>query len=128
VCISQVEGCRRWQTEGLGAPPEVCEASAKWQEESDRFRAFVAERYVVGTGGWVPVTEPWTAYGAWCELNHERNRLEKTAFDTKLGEIGCIKGTRNNGTVRAWIGIQVRSLDDDSRIGSDKLTPSDSKL
>jgi putative DNA primase/helicase len=121
-----VEGCMRWQREGLGEPPEVSEESAKWQEESDRFRAFIAERYVVDANSWVPVGNPWSGYGDWCESNRERNRLSKAAFDTKLSELGCRRSSRNNGTTRVWIGIRTRTPEEDLT-ASDKVTWSDSK-
>jgi putative DNA primase/helicase len=123
-----VEGCLQWIREGLGDPPEVAEASAEWQAESDRFRVFIAERYVVQAAGWVPVLQPWSAYGNWCDANREPNRLTKTAFDAKLAELGCRPGLRNSGKVRAWIGIRVRNPEDDSPTASDKVTRSDAKL
>lgn len=42
-----VKGCQLWLAEGLGDPPEVSQASAAWQAESDRFPAFLEERCVL---------------------------------------------------------------------------------
>ena len=115
-----VEGSKRWMEEGLGDPPEVTDASTAWQAESDRFPDFIEERCVVGPGGWVPVAELWPAYQDWCEQNHEKNRLDKTTFDGRLEKLGYHRGTRKDGTVRAWIGIRFR-------LASDKVTRSDTK-
>jgi len=123
-----VEGCQLWLREGLGDPPEVTEASAEWQTESDRFRAFIDERYAIDADGWVPAAQPWSAYGDWCESNRETNRLSKTAFDAKMVELGCRPGLRHSGKVRAWIGIRARNPEDDSIASSDKVTSGDTKL
>lgn len=123
-----VEGCLRWQREGLGEPPEVIEASLAWQTESDSFGAFIGERYVIDAHCWVAVAQPWSAYGDWCEANRETNRLSRAAFDAKLTERGCKKGVRQGGKVRAWIGIRQRNPEDDSASASDKVTSGDTVL
>lgn len=123
-----VEGCQLWMREGLGNPPEVAEAAVAWQAESDRFQAFIEERYVIDADGWVPAAQPWSAYGDWCESNRETTRLAKTAFDAKLVELGCRPGSRNSGKARAWIGIRMRNPEDDSITVRDKVTAGDTKL
>jgi putative DNA primase/helicase len=128
IFVWLVEGCRMWLREGLGDPPEIVEASANWQAESDRFAAFVEDRYAFDANAWVPATQPWSAYQDWCDANRESNRLAKTAFEAKLTEFGCKRGSRNNGKVRAWIGIRPRNPEDDSFIDSDKVTSGDTKL
>jgi len=112
-----VEGCRRWRREGLGDPPEVLEAAAVWKAESDRLPAFLEEKCVLGQDGWVAVSLLWPAYQSWCEANNERFRLPKTAFEEKLEELGCKRGTREHSTIRAWIGIRFRTSDDDRTDG-----------
>jgi putative DNA primase/helicase len=104
----QVEGCQRWKSEGLGDPPEVAEASAAWRAESDRFPAFLEEKCVLSKTEWVRIRELWSAYLSWCAENHERG-IPRTSFDERLESLGCKKGIRFNGTVRAWIGIQLRT-------------------
>ena len=113
--------------EGLGDPPEVVEASAAWRAESDRFPAFLEEHYVLQPNAWVPVAEPWQKYLVWGDSNRERDRLSKTAFDTKLQDLGCRKGVREGGKVRVWIGIRPRSSEDFTQPTSDKVTAGDSK-
>ena len=112
-----VEGCRQWLRAGLGDPPEILEASAAWQAESDRFPAFLEEKCVLEPEAWTPVATLWPAYQSWCEVNNERFRLPKTAFDEKLEQSGCKRGFRDHATVRAWIGIRLRSADDDRTDG-----------
>jgi putative DNA primase/helicase len=121
-----VEGCHRWKDEGLGEPPEVTEASATWQAESDHFPTFLGDRCVLLPEEWLPVTEIWQAYRTWCDTNKERP-LAKTAFDERLEKAGCKRKTRDHGTVRAWTGIRLRTFRDDSLPAGDKVTPGDIK-
>ena len=122
------EGCQLWLRDGLGDPPEVSEASAAWQAESDRFPAFLQERCVLAPSVWVPVAQVWPAYLAWCELNREAPQVAKTEFDARLEELGCKRGVRCGGSVRAWIGIRLRTSDDDLATDGDKVTRGDTEL
>jgi putative DNA primase/helicase len=103
-----VEGCRRWKSEGLGDTPEVAEASAAWQAESDRFAEFLEEECELEADAWIPVSDLWALYKSWCGMNHER-AMPKTSFDERLESLGCKKGSREHGTVRAWVGIGLKS-------------------
>jgi putative DNA primase/helicase len=108
-----IEGCRRWLSEGLGDPPEVTAASIAWQAESDRFPAFLMEKCIFTPDAWVAIAHLWPAYQNWCEVNGEKFTLAKTAFDERLSGLACHQGKRDNGAVRAWIGIRFRTQDDD---------------
>ena len=94
-----IDGCRLWMEQGLGDPPEIAEASAAWQAESDRFPAFLEEVCVMAPDAWAPVARLWPAYHHWCDSNNERSRLSKTEFDEKLAELGCRKGSRENASL-----------------------------
>jgi putative DNA primase/helicase len=101
-----VRGCQQWLAEGLGDPPEVVEASARWREQSDRFGAFIEEKCVRGPKIWVGQTDLWCAYQSWCNLNHEQFVLEKPVFEERVEKLGCVQKKRGkNSEIRAWIGI-----------------------
>jgi len=107
-----VQGFLRWMREGLGDPPEVAEASAAWQSESDRFPAFLEERCILDPTDskiWIAATVLWGAYRNWCEANVEKHTLAKTDFDERLEKLGCRRRQREDGTVRAWIGIRLQN-------------------
>lgn len=123
-----VEGCRLWLRDGLGAPPEVSDASATWQAESDRFPVFLQELCVLAPSVWAPVASLWRAYLTWCESNREISQMSKSEFDARLEERGCTRGVRDGGTVRAWIGIRLRTSDDDLATDGDKVTRGDTEL
>jgi putative DNA primase/helicase len=108
-----VEGCLRWRHERLGDPPEVAEATAAWQAESDRFQLFIEEKCVLSPDAWVPVAQLWPAYRCWCKANNERFILNKSSFDERLKKIGCVRGNRGIKSTRAWVGIRFRVPGDD---------------
>jgi putative DNA primase/helicase len=108
-----VAGFWLWKSEGLGDPPEVTEASAKWQAESDRFPIFLEETCILAPEAWVPASQLWPAYQNWCEVNSERFIMPKTVFDERLQLEGFRQGKKNDGTTRAWIGLRFRTPEDD---------------
>ncbi len=122
-----VAGCLRWRAEGLGDPPEVIEAVAAWRAESDNFKRFFEETYVVERNAWLPAVEVWPKYQLWCESNQEKVQIQKSLFDKRLEELGCHRGRRSDGTVRAWVGIRYKTAQDVSPIASDEVTTSDSE-
>ena len=119
-----VEGCRRWMQEELGDPPEVASASAEWRAESDTFARFLQERCVFDPKLWVGVADLGTEYRAWCDANNEEV-LAKNIVSASLTSRGCATRHRNNGTVRAWIGIGLQEAAPTPK--SDEVTGSDTE-
>jgi putative DNA primase/helicase len=124
-----VQGCRRWIKEGLGDPPEVAEASAEWQAESDRLPAFIQEKCLLSPDAWLPVAHLWPAYQNWCDENNERVGMTKAIFDEKLEKMGLRRAKNPKGDTRAWIGINIRKAHEEGQNNesSDNRTPSDTK-
>jgi hypothetical protein len=74
---------------------------------------FLLEHYLFATDAWVQVVKPWGDYQAWCESNHEAFALNKVQFDGRMVAMGCTRGTRRGGKVRAWIGLRPRTPSDE---------------
>jgi putative DNA primase/helicase len=76
-----VEGCLKWQREGLTAPAAVMNATSSYREESDHITTFVEDRLVFGDESKVVKAELYEAYTLWCKQNREapmsRNELQK---------------------------------------------------
>jgi putative DNA primase/helicase len=108
-----IEGCRYWLEVGLGDPPEVTQASADWEAESDRFPAFIEETCRLEKEAWVAVSLPWPAYQNWCQANNERLLLSKSDFDGRLRQLGCAQGKTKDGSTRIWKGIRFKTPADD---------------
>jgi putative DNA primase/helicase len=101
-----VEGCIRWQKEGLTPPETVADATDGYREESDHVRTFVEDRLVLGDDLQVAKASLYEAYTLWCKTNKEtalgRNQLQKRLIARGLREH---KGT---GGARVLLGASLR--------------------
>ncbi len=104
-----VEGCLRWQKEGLGEPPEVVETKKGWREEMDPLKDFVEDRCVVKEGTQCKSSELRMAYEDWAKQNGETVFSSKW-FANRLKVLGCESG--KIGGDRGWKGIGLKELKD----------------
>jgi putative DNA primase/helicase len=101
-----VEGCLKWQAEGLNAPPEVMHATQKYKENEDQLGRFINDTYQLTPGGCVPVANVRDAYSRWCQANGEE-ALSKKALPARLREKGLEE--KRVAAVRMWQGIEPKS-------------------
>ena len=116
-----VEGCLRWQREGLGHIDEVDRAAEEWRAESSRFAEFLEERCVVDLDDpncFIPVSVLWPEYQKWAQANGEPSMLTKQAFDDHLMKVGCeIDRPYHLGKrTRVRRGIRLRTHADDRKV------------
>lgn len=107
VLAWMVEGCIKWQREGLVEPPAVLAACETYRDASDNFAAFFERAYVIDPSGLVPTAELLAAYRAYCAEMGER-RLSDKDFYARLRVRGC--EPLNKGTQRAWSGLAVKPV------------------
>jgi len=98
-----MQGCVRWQREGLDLPLEVKTAIATYRAEMDTLSDFFAECCIVAPDATASAKELYLRYTFWCEENGERPERQK-AFGMRLSERG-FKRVKNNITI--WHGIGV---------------------
>jgi P4 family phage/plasmid primase-like protien len=124
-----VEGAVRYHREGLGDPPEVAAATEQYRHESDRLSEFFEDRCVFASTGdaaswrkescWVSVSELYVAYTSWASSVGNKYPLSKDSFDERLQKLGRIRdrvrpeGGRDTKQIRVWLGIRIRTLEDD---------------
>lgn len=105
-----VAGCRLWQTEGLGAPSMVTEATDQYRRDSDTLGAFLEDSCELGTSPMhaEPATQLYNAYAAWCKEGGEY-QLSQTRFGRELDERGITAEKRGRGNARVkWrIGLRL---------------------
>ena len=105
-----VDGCRLWQSEGLGPPQEVRQATADYRAEMDTLGGFLLERcWLEDPAATVTAEDLYTDYDAWASRAKEKP-LSMKAFATALKERG-LQAVRNKAG-RAWVGIRLRSAMD----------------
>lgn len=114
-----VAGCRLWQTEGLGAPTMVLEATDQYRRDSDTLGAFLEDHCELGTSPMhaEPATQLYNAYAAWCKEGGEY-QLSQTRFGRELDERGITAEKRGRGNARVKWRVGVRLVGDPPMIGS----------
>jgi putative DNA primase/helicase len=97
-----VEGCIRWQEDGLSAPLAVEEATEEYRTESDDLGRFLVERCVSEVGSTVRARPLYVAYCGWCEATGERQVSEKR-FSHRMVEKGYGKKEDKHGILYAGL-------------------------
>jgi putative DNA primase/helicase len=99
-----VEGCRRWQDEGLHVPAVVEAATAEYRRESDVIGLFIEERCTVARELSGAAGDLYRAYTAWTDENGFRAMTSKS-LGLALKERG-FEPVRVGGQ-RCWRGIGI---------------------
>ena len=102
-----VDGCRRWQQEGLSEPLAVVSATADYRAEMDVLGSFISDCCFLTAGISARAEDLYSAYQRWTEAMGER-ALSKRRFGTNLRERGLEK-RRSNGIW--WSGIGLRTTE-----------------
>ncbi|WP_427365893.1 phage/plasmid primase, P4 family [Candidatus Caldatribacterium saccharofermentans] len=82
-----VEGCLKWQQEGLRPPQVVIEATKSYQSEMDVLQRWLEECCICDPKAVTPLKELYASYEAWCKENDEIP-ISKRKFTEKLEEKG----------------------------------------
>jgi P4 family phage/plasmid primase-like protien len=104
-----VEGCIRWQREGLGEPEAVTKATAAYRDEMDALGDFLADCCVLGENYQATVTELYNRYESWCTAAGE-NKQPARWLRQQLLERGISPGRDSNK--RFWRGIGLIRADE----------------
>jgi putative DNA primase/helicase len=99
-----VEGCGKWQCEGLPVPQAVIAATAKYREEQDELAGFIKDRCNVGEGCKTTVATLRTAYEHWCKEGGE-HPIQPRQFSARMREKGFEEYRSKKS--RGWNGIEV---------------------
>jgi len=78
-----VQGCLRWQKDGLMPPEEVTGAAAEWRAEMDQVGRFLEEECEVNERDTSSATSLYQAYVKWSEARGERP-MTGTAFGKRV--------------------------------------------
>ncbi len=83
-----VQGCLKWQVEGLRPPKIVQDATEAYRVESDPLANFFEERCVPEPKAQATASELYQAYLACCEEYGERRPMTTISFGRRLKERG----------------------------------------
>jgi len=101
-----VEGCLRWQGEGLGNPIPIEKATNKYRDEMDPVGRFLKDCCILDSKQRVIKRQFYNSYTEWCESNGEE-QLNQFNLRQHLTKHGISEG-RNNRT-RYWEGVGLDS-------------------
>lgn len=101
-----IEGCLRWQKEGLDAPATVEHATQEYQAESDTLARFVNDCCIVEATAYVASSHLWSSYQNWTENNGEHH-LSRKGFADRLKKRGFQPDEQGHEKVRVWRGLRL---------------------
>jgi len=110
-----VQGCLRYQRDGLGEPDQVRDATTGYRSEMDTLSSFFEDRCVIHPKAEVPATPLYKEYQAWCAENGETDESQRR-FGGRLQERGFqnFRYTAGpNKQRKGWRGIGLRDDRDD---------------
>jgi putative DNA primase/helicase len=111
-----LEGCLKWQKEGLRQPPTIKAATDAYRQDSDRLADFIDEYCFVGPEKRVAASELWSSYALWASEARERESLDRKGFSRQMEAKGFKKVRVGHHRTWTWVGI-------DLKIGSSACVP-----
>lgn len=98
-----VDGCIKWQHEGLGEPDEIKAATDEYKEEMDLLSNFIDEHCIITSTAKVSVNEVHKVYIKWADENGEYP-MKLRAFSSRLQMRGFLK-RKSTGNKTFFFGI-----------------------
>ena len=117
-----IQGCLKWQKEGLRAPEIVDAATTSYRVESDTIGAFLDECTTTSNKqGRTQANDLYECYKSWIEATGE-HPLSMRRFNDRLKERGfqCVASTANR---KYWLGISLIAQDHWASLGREIDTP-----
>lgn len=110
-----VQGCLRWQKEGLVVPDAVVLSTKTYKESQEDLREFFDDRCDFAADTYVEVSKMRSAYEEWAKNNGIKYTLGSKRFNNKLRAKGCkyelYRIPISTGTLppsKCWLGVQLR--------------------
>ncbi len=101
-----VEGCYRWQEDGLGIPASVKEATEDYLAENDQVEKFIADCCLKNESCSVRTGDLYVVYEQWA-TDCEDQVLKLKAFGQALADKGFEKKRRSGGMFVVGLGLLV---------------------
>lgn len=104
-----VDGCLKWQTEGLTMPQKVLEAVREYQHEMDVISAFLDACCVTGEGE-VKASRLYSVYAKWAD-DHNEYKMSSTKFGTELMRKDFIGRRMGRDGCRYYTGVSLENAE-----------------
>jgi putative DNA primase/helicase len=105
-----VEGCLKWQQDGLKVPAKIKAATEKYKLDMDPLKEFFEECCQFGQQYTAFVVQLREAYDRFCRENGQKYPLGQRKFNERLRERGCVEDRKGflNQRLRCWRGIGLK--------------------
>jgi putative DNA primase/helicase len=103
-----VQGCLKWQAEGLRPPKSVHDATEAYRVESDPLANFFEERCVIEPNAQATASDLYKAYLACCEEYGEKRPMTANGFGRRLTERGFAKEREGPQKRLTYCGLGLR--------------------
>lgn len=113
-----IAGCLAWQSEGLGIPLEVAEATTTYRSEMDPLSDFISEYVVEGPQMTVKASVLYNAYKTWCSASGETYVSLREFGDKMRGRGYEAKKSGGKGTFWQRIGLKDEHRNIPEHIGT----------
>jgi putative DNA primase/helicase len=109
ILVWALEGCLRWQAEGLNEPRAVKRSTHDYKEENDLLGEFITARAALDTSAWTSTVDLYRVFGDWwVETRGPRSAVISLGWFTRmLGERADLSAKKSNG-LRGWRGITLQ--------------------
>jgi putative DNA primase/helicase len=101
-----IEGCLRWQKEGLVVPQTIRSATDEYQDEEDELGEFIEERCVLGPEEKIDRAVLHRAYLNWAQWRGTRMPLKTKTFNKRMRSRDGVKEGKSG--VAIWRGIGLK--------------------
>lgn len=105
-----VQGCLKWQAEGLGMPAEIKEAVAEYQAEMDVLAAFLDDTCVQLPTAHCSAAALYKSYQKWTAENGITAGMSQRKLGGKLKDRG-FEAVKSTGGLYVWRGIGLREVE-----------------
>lgn len=99
-----VEGCLKWQRDGLSTPVKVKAATASYRANMDVIGQFIETCCIVERQKEVTFSALYGAYEAWCKASGE-HAVSGRRFGDAMTERGFLSARTNQAAIRLGIGL-----------------------
>ena len=93
-----VQGCLRWQREGLNSPDRVRAATGEYRDESDTFKRWFADCCEIEHGAEWRASFAYVKYKTWCEESGE-HYLSRNKFAERIDDAGFDRKRTRDGVI-----------------------------
>jgi len=115
-----VEGCLKWQQEGLEPPEKILKEIEGYRKYSNPLTEFIEDHCEVGEDLYIPTSEFLVEYREYCQQMKEKFVLSRTAFKQRLESMGFIQKHLGELRERCWTGISTKRKAESIRNNKEK--------